>query len=66
MTKPDGDRPQGNPRPPAPRPISPRPSALDDPATLSRAARILRNALARQGLTIGDLRAPAPEHVRAA
>jgi hypothetical protein len=38
---------------------------VDDPADLSWAGRVLRNALARNGLTLADLHAP-PEHVKAA
>lgn len=60
----DGDRPGAPPRPTNPSDGPPKLRAVDDPAKLARAARILQNALARNGLTIADLR--APEHVRAA
>lgn len=63
----EGDRPGGAPPPPPPRPNPGPPRAIDDPVKLSRAARILERALARQGLTVADLEAPEPvEHARAA
>jgi len=62
----DGDRPGGAPPAPKPMPNPGPPRALDDPVKLARAARIMQNALARNGLTLADLRAPATEHVKAA
>jgi hypothetical protein len=75
MTAVEGDRPQAPPRPTNPSDGPPRKlsdlaatsqSALDDPGKLARAARMIQVSLARQGLTVADLRAPDAEHVRAA
>lgn len=66
MTALEGDRPAPPPRPSNPPDGPPRSgSSLDDPAKLSRAERMIRISLGRQGLTYADLRAPV-EHVRAA
>jgi hypothetical protein len=63
----EGDRPGGAPNSGTkPTDAPPRAdSSLDDPAKLTRAGRMIQIALARQGLTIADLRPPV-EHVRAA
>lgn len=45
-------------QPAAPAPAAKPRRAVDDPVVLARAARIIRGALARNGLTLADLRAP--------
>jgi hypothetical protein len=67
MTAVDGDRPGAPPRPTNPPDGPPRvPSSFEDPARLTRAARLVQISLARQSLTYADLQAPDVEHVRAA
>jgi hypothetical protein len=64
----EGDRPGGAPGSGSkPTDAPPRKSeSLDDPARLTRAARLVQISLARQSLTYADLQAPDVEHVRAA
>jgi hypothetical protein len=66
VPSPDGDRPAPPPRPSNPPDGPPKLRAVDDPVKLRRAGAILRNALARNGMTIADLKAPDVEHVKAA
>lgn len=68
MTSSKGVGPAPPPRPTNPPngPPKPDPGAMQDPATLSGLHSLWQRAMDRAGLTLGDLKAPQDQHVRAA